>query len=245
MRVRFEWTADEPLELPVNYHQILQGIIYRNIQNEYGYSSFLHDEGYTYGQRRYRLFCFSDIRGEGTVKNKKITFIGPLSFEVSSPENYLIRTLEDNVSREGFMFEDHSFTHISINLSDFEVESRHLTVRALSPITVYETNDQTGKTRYFSPTDSEFEEEMNYNFQRKYEAYYGIPVTEMLQIKPIKVNDRDKCVTTYKGIYITGYYGIYSLEGPRKYLNFLYQTGLGAKNSQGFGMIAALREPKK
>ena len=36
---------------------------------------------------------------------------------------------------------------------------------------------------------------------------------------------------------LTAYSGTYELFGERKYLDFLYQTGLGSKNSQGFGMF--------
>ena len=31
--------------------------------------------------------------------------------------------------------------------------------------------------------------------------------------------------------------GIYELSGKSEYLNFLYDVGIGAKNSQGFGMF--------
>ena len=49
--------------------------------------------------------------------------------------------------------------------------------------------------------------------------------------------EKDKYLTKYKGFFINGWKGIYQLSGERKYLDFLYQTGLGAKNSQGFGMF--------
>ena len=37
-----------------------------------------------------------------------------------------------------------------------------------------------------------------------------------------------------------GYKGVYKLEGERKYLDFLFQVGLGSKCSQGFGMFDIL-----
>jgi len=46
-----------------------------------------------------------------------------------------------------------------------------------------------------------------------------------------------KLVTKYQGSYIEAWYGNFILSGKRKYLDFLYQTGLGSKNSQGFGMF--------
>lgn len=49
-----------------------------------------------------------------------------------------------------------------------------------------------------------------------------------------------KMVTKYQGHYIIAWYGEYILSGKRKYLDFLYQVGIGAKNSQGFGMIEML-----
>ena len=58
-----------------------------------------------------------------------------------------------------------------------------------------------------------------------------------MRIIPYRVRTRDRIVTNYKGQYITAYKGQYVLAGERKYLDFMYQAGLGAKNAQGFGMF--------
>ena len=55
-------------------------------------------------------------------------------------------------------------------------------------------------------------------------------------IPKIKITAKDKFVTRYKNFYISGWFSEYRLEGNRKHLDFLYQAGLGSKNSQGFGM---------
>ena len=47
-------------------------------------------------------------------------------------------------------------------------------------------------------------------------------------------------VTRYQGILIIAWYGTYRLSGECKYLDFLYQIGLGAKNAKGFGMLEIL-----
>ena len=49
-----------------------------------------------------------------------------------------------------------------------------------------------------------------------------------------------KMVTRYQGILIIAWYGTYRLSGECKYLDFLYQIGLGAKNAKGFGMLEIL-----
>lgn len=75
------------------------------------------------------------------------------------------------------------------------------------------------------------------NFIRKYYAYTGIYVPDGIMMEPISFSEKDKHVTRYKGFYLSGWTGTYRISGERKYLNFLYQAGLGAKNSQGFGMF--------
>ena len=60
------------------------------------------------------------------------------------------------------------------------------------------------------------------------------------EIQKIQNSVAKKMVTKYQGHYIIAWYGEYILSGKRKYLDFLYQVGIGAKNSQGFGMIEML-----
>jgi len=39
----------------------------------------------------------------------------------------------------------------------------------------------------------------------------------------------------YKNVYVKGWMGIYDVETTPELLELAYYTGLGAKNSQGFG----------
>jgi CRISPR-associated endoribonuclease Cas6 len=41
---------------------------------------------------------------------------------------------------------------------------------------------------------------------------------------------------------IKGWFGIYEKDGDPRLLKLAYSTGLGAKNSQGFGMIDVIKE---
>lgn len=81
---------------------------------------------------------------------------------------------------------------------------------------------------------------VNDNFYRKYQAYYGVVPCSSISMELHGDGIPKKMVTRYKNSYITAWYGTYCLKGERKYLDFLYQTGLGAKNSQGFGMFELL-----
>lgn len=99
------------------------------------------------------------------------------------------------------------------------------------------STDEYKHTIFYEPTDLEFYEMINDNFRRKYIAIMGVEPKDDIVLRPSFISDRDCKVTKYKGFYIKGFKGEYILEGDRKYLDFLYQTGLGSKNSQGFGMF--------
>ena len=45
-------------------------------------------------------------------------------------------------------------------------------------------------------------------------------------------------MTLYKTTRITGWHGRFRLSGSPEMLDLLFHSGLGAKNSQGFGMFA-------
>lgn len=232
--------VDEPLSLPINYNHILQAVIYRSLGNMPEYATFLHDGGFARGQRQYKMFQFSQLKGEYRIENKRITFFSEVSFEVRSPEPLLIRLLGDCIWENGVTFGDHVYTEVQLELYDYTVEEKELLIRMKSPLTVYATDEESEKTFYFSPDDPVFYDMVNDNFFRKYQAYYGITPVSGIRLEAYGNKFPKKLVTRYKGILITAWYGTYQLTGERKYLDFLYQTGLGAKNAQGFGMFEIL-----
>lgn len=52
--------------LPFEYHHILQGIIYRALDDETG--SYYHNDGYSYQKRKFKMFVFSELRGKYTLE---------------------------------------------------------------------------------------------------------------------------------------------------------------------------------
>ena len=75
------------------------------------------------------------------------------------------------------------------------------------------------------------------NLISKYEAFYGRKPGGAVSLEPIAVTPGDKCVTKYKGWYVTGYRGKYCLSAQPEVIDFAYHTGLGVKNSAGFGLF--------
>jgi len=49
-----------------------------------------------------------------------------------------------------------------------------------------------------------------------------------------------RVVTKYKDTWINGWKGMYRISGSSRALEFIYNTGLGSKNSQGFGLLEVI-----
>ena len=228
---------EQPLSLPLNYNHIVQSIIYRAIGTMPDYADFLHNEGYSLEKRQYKMFQFSQLSGDYYIQNKQIIFKSYIVFEIRSPEPLLIRLLGESFWNNGIYFGKTLCTDIQIELYDYTIEVEELYIQMKTPITVYSTDYEMGKTYYYNPDEEEFYRQINDNFYRKYEAYYGVDPISTLKIQKLDKDLPKKFVTKYQGSYITGWYGKYLISGKRKYLDFLYQAGVGSKNSQGFGMF--------
>lgn len=240
MRILIQHNIENELVLPLAYHHIIQGIIYHSLKDIYDYSSYLHDKGALYGERNYKLFTFSLLKGKYYIKNKNIIFYENITFEISSPDIFLIQRIAETIHKNGIRYGKVHYKDVDVYISDDTVEEKQIHIQMLSPVCVYSSDLQTGKTYYYAPEEDNFCRILNENFFRKYIACYGVIPTSEIEVKISKVTEKDKYVTRYKGTYITGWLGTYELWGERKYLDFLYQTGLGSKNSQGFGMFEIL-----
>ena len=61
--------GDRVIALPKSYNHILQAFFYRNM--DLLLSKFLHDIGFPYGKRRFKLFTFSKVIGKLQEKDKR------------------------------------------------------------------------------------------------------------------------------------------------------------------------------
>lgn len=242
MQLLIKHKADPEIVLPINYHHILQSIIYKGISEMPEYAAQIHEYGYPNGKRFYKLFQFSLLKGKYRIEQRQIIFFEDISFEVRSVDASLLRALKKWFEGNGICYGERKIREVEMKLTDRTVEQNEILIRMKTPLTVHATDRFSKKTFYFRPDEERFSELVNDNFKRKYEAYTGIMPDENIKFEVVKFSERDKYVTNYKGFYISGWYGIYRLKGKRQYLDFLYQTGVGDRNSQGFGMFDLKKE---
>ena len=238
MQFKLTFEVTEPLTLPLSYHSALQGMIYHVLSASPEFSAFLHDDGYTRNRRAYKLFVFSALEGPYQVRGKRITFPGPLSLEIRSPETDFCRTFAGAIAQSGAVTIGERRLNVECEIRDFHIGADCVAVRMRSPLCLTRTVDDGAKkkTLFLSPEDRDFSALLNENFRRKYEAAYGRDPESNVTLE--RIARLRKYVTQYRrGIYITAWHGEFRLRGTPEALDFLYQTGLGSRNSQGFGMF--------
>jgi len=243
IRIKFVFESEKGvIVLPINYQRQLQAFIYKSVSPKL--AKFLHEKGFKYEKRKFKLFTFSRIFGKYKIiqDKKKIEFKTPVSFYLSTIYPVIAEEFTENLVKS----ENLKLGRASIMLSSVEVFMKKINkdsvkIKMLSPAVVYSTlkkSDGSKKTYYYSPFEKEFSELAEKNIMKKYFSYYGhMPTTEKFKIKPLKVSEKKNLVITFfKGTVIKGWTGIYELESSPELLEFSYCTGIGSKNSQGFGM---------
>lgn len=228
------------LKLPMAYQTIVQGFVYHLLSTVPEYSAFLHDNGYTGSrQKHFKMFCFSRLQGKNRKYNKQIEFPYAVSLCLRTADPICSEILQHAlVLHNEYQLCGQPIILKRIEQSELEIEEdcHQLKIQMISPMTVY-TSTSDGKTHPYNPLDDKFPVLINENFQHKWESAVGSPAPGNIEIYALSVASRDKLVTKIKNIYVTAWGGTYLLKGSPDALKFLYHTGLGSKNSMGFGMF--------
>lgn len=244
MRIRINLNPiTDRIVLPLHYNHLLQAFIYRNLSKTL--SSSLHQKGSIIGKRRFKLFTFSRLFGKFKREGDGIVFTGPLHFWLSSPMIKLLESLASHLVKKSKIKLGKSYLHLTGIEVGFVPEMKgEVLVRTLSPITVYSTlksPEGRKKTYYYSPFEEDFSKLIKENLCKKYLLIHKRPLEgSKFSISPEKVSQRNHHILFYKGTVIKAWSGIYKIRGSEELIRIAYETGLGSKNSQGFGMIELL-----
>ncbi len=242
MQLSITFVAGGPVVLPVHYAQMIQGLIYRQLENP-ALRNYLHEHGFALEKRRFKLFTFSRLLGSEVHydKNSRSLLISPpLTLVVCSPVNFILQELGTGFLRRGSVRLGNAYLEVAgVAAAAPAVTSNALIVRMLSPLVVYSTlegADGRKYTYYYSPFEPRFEELVAANLAKKHLLIYGRSAdTKGFSIRPVKVEDRDLKVTRYKDTVVKGWMGEYALSGDPLLLQAALDAGLGSKNSQGYG----------
>ncbi len=241
MQISITFQSEKPyVDLPINYNYLIQSVIYRNLESKL--ATFLHNEGFHHGKRKFTLFVFSRLMGKSEFlkESKKIRFFGPVELRLASPFEPFIRGISQIILKEGIDVGKEKLQIAKLEvMPKVQTTQKSVEVMTLSPVIAYSTllKPDGGKyTLYFTPKESDYIRILNENLIKKGKIIYGEDESfEPLQIIPVGRFKQE--VILYKETVIKGHSGGFILSGDSRLIGIALDAGLGSKNSMGFGFI--------
>lgn len=231
--LRLYYMPERTVVLPLAHADVLQGVFYSLLSTEGALAEEVHDRPQENG-KQYKFFCFSDLSGKHYVRNGYISFPSTFTWEIRSADDRIMKTVRENVRKIDIKGVECML--IGMERAERVCFTDSVDITMMTPLCVYTTRAN-GNRRFYSPDEDAFCRSVEKNLIAKYETLYGRKPGSAVSLEPIAVTAEDKCVTKYKGWYVTGYRGRYCLSAPSDVIDLAYHTGLGVKNSAGFGLF--------
>lgn len=239
MRLKLFLESQEYLVIPWDYRTVLTRSIYEVLRfGDVNYANWLHQEGFRWGARIYRLFVYSElIPVHYELSPKGLENVRWMNWQISSPDKRFIDTLLSGLEKRSWRLELFGVTVEVVDLVRMETPELHseLVFHTISPIAVSTSEPSRKHPVYLRPEQPEFVEALQHNLVNKWQAFHGrewhggefsIRVWNPRQ-KMIRVFDTD----------VRAWYLNLQMWGDEELICFAYDVGIGIKNSQGFGMI--------
>lgn len=237
MKLKITLSSEKKIVVPKGYSEYLQALIYKFLDRIS--SEWLHDTGFKYNKRAFKMFCYSWFLEKPKYDRKKGLFIFPnkVSFFISSPVDWIIKQVGQNIMLTENVRVGQNNTYVSgIEILPLKkLTSNKIKITTLTPIEVHTT--PANRTIYYNPGDYKFGEEVNNNLKRKWKAFYQEDCPYNLKFEPSKNSEYKKQVLIVKNTVVEGYSGTFSIEGEPEFLELGLLSGLGSRNSGGFGMV--------
>lgn len=239
MRLQIQIDAKSAV-IPYEYHGFLQAALYKALNKNY--ANFYHDKGYGNENRLFKLFVFSEFVGRYEPTKEGIQFLNKPSFFVASVDpDFLNQIYSYYADSKKLILGKQVFEISKIGpVKDLVYnKSQEYNIRTISPVCCYKTDGKRFRT-YYNPKSEDFEIGIRENLRKKALALDLDPSEEFFEI--IKVENSRESFVKYKKNTILGYSFKARIHVSDMYWRLLLETGMGAKNSAGFGMIQRIDE---
>lgn len=235
--IKFLLKSKQKLKIPFAHFEVLQGIVYKLLSHNPQLGTEIHDKRFI-ETKPFKYFCFTDLTGRYHIENKMIVYDSFFQWEIRSADDRIIDAIALSVKNNPLI----EINSQKCDVIFYEVCEKHflqsvIDIKMNTPIVVHKTN-KTGFVFYRNPFEQEFYDGIIKNFKNKFEAFYEKACTPEVKVICKMPLDSSKCVTRYKGTIITAWYGEYQISTEPDVLDFIYHTGIGSKNSMGFGTIS-------
>jgi CRISPR-associated endoribonuclease Cas6 len=248
-----------PAFLPVNYQYPLSAVIYKIIRkaNEQ-FATFLHDTGYGKGNKKFKLFTFSDVitpfkmQGDRMVLLSNRAEVNICFYLPHAAENFIkglfinqVIEIADRIST--VVFDVSKIESMGDNLN--ATENKKIVLQPLSPIVAGVKNEK-GIYTYLDPGDARYAESLVYNWLQKYKAIHNADNDTLERIKRetgLKIlffshPPQSRLITIKAGsseeTKIRGFKKFrLEVKASKELLEVALGAGLGLYNAQGMGCV--------
>ncbi len=252
--------------LPLNYQYELSSWIYKTLHfGNSEFSTWLHENGYSIGTKKFKLFTFSHLqfpqRGYSIIKEQ-----GRLRVNSQNCHFYISMMMSDAAQHFILgLFKNQRFgLGDKISVVDFEVGTiermadpvfdTNAEFRAISPIFVVKGEEKAdGKLRqiHLGPSEEGYNNLLLENLTNKWLAIqkikgFGTEKIDFTQFDfKVLSKPRTKLITikadTPAQTKLKGYLYDFELNAPKSLIEIAYNTGLGGLGSQGFGCLGIIK----
>ena len=233
MRSLIHLITDDDAVIPINYQHALSSALYAFIKDaNLDLSSSLHHS------KSFKFFNFSNIRfPRPAIKGpevhlKKGTHV---KFNFSSPASDILEaTITGMLSKGKMEILGAEFTIKEIEILETPSFSTNATFSTLSPIHI-DIVRENGERWDLVPTDPEWRQRIEENSRKKYSQYFGkeyrgpFEITDISRMKKKRIN--------VGGQWWVSAHAEFTISAEPEMLRFLWDAGIGSKNSQGFGCV--------
>lgn len=248
-----------------NYAYYLSGAVYGWIEKSSpAYASFLHDNGYQLEGtvRRFKHFCFSQLQ----IRDREIDRARGM-MRINSPEVewYVSMPIEEALQHFVVGIFENQELYLDREYNRFLVEQvetlpepswkERMSFTMLSPTTVSVPDVRNGRfgARYLFHDDPQLSESLRRNILHKYESLYGKEPDdtsfrctldeEFISDREQKGKKISRLITIKEEqadeTRVRGFMCPLTVEGNPDLIRLAYNSGLGEKNSLGFGFLEA------
>lgn len=258
-KITFNRTGRQRM-LPMDYQYYLSAWIYKVIgQADPEFSDFLHSQGYLNGHKSFKLFGYSPLSfGKPILWKEKSLFEiqeNQLSVNISfhlaeAAEKFIIGLFNNQQVYVGDRFNGLDLTAVGVERLPAFCTGETVVYRAMSPVVVSILPEGKKYPDYLNPENESYEALLRQNLVNKFNSISGnvsigtIPTFRF----ELRSSPRSKLITikpyTPEQSKVRGFVFDFALTCPVEIHQFIQATGIGEKNSMGFGWVEVIPNPQ-
>lgn len=253
--MRIELTLENPRSetvIPLSYNYPLATCIYRTLAaSSPDYATQLHERGYPFQGKQFKLFTFSQLLAERRrIEPGRLIIQSPIvRWLISSPVSEFVMHFANGIlERGGVRVGDVAFRVGEVRALPPPKFTSSMHFTCLSPITVSTHTTAAGlNPLQYCRLEDNFYTKVVDNLRRKFMLVRGIDAKHFNLRMAFdagyiaKHGERIHKTIVYKNTKVFAYLAPFTVQGDVELIRAGYECGFGDKNSAGFGMVEVMR----